>query len=149
MSTTTEKPSLLDTLKAQAAEISAKIKAETDKHLETLHAKLKEAHEVVSKLTAEIQSHTGKPAPAKGGRKPGSKNGKAAKPAKATKKAKGKRGALGEAITKVLSVAGKKGIHVKEIADKVGTKPQNVTAWMYTTGKSKVKNLGKATFTLK
>ena len=148
MSTTTEKPSILDGLKAQAAEIAAKIKAETDKHLETLHAKLKEAHEVVTHLTAEIQKHTDKPA-VRRGRKPGSKNAKAVKPAKAPKKAKGKRGALGEGILKFLSTKGKGGAHVKDIAAHLGSKPANVTAYFYSTGKSKVKKVKPATFALK
>ncbi len=96
MSTSTakeEKPSILDTLKAQAAEISAKIKAETDKHLETLHAKLQDLHKQVAGVTEEIQKHTGKPAPAKRGRKSGTKAAKLNGTGKASRKAKkGKRG---------------------------------------------------------
>ena len=151
MSTTTEKPSLLDTLKAQAAEITAKIKAETDKHLETLHAKLKEAHELVSNLTKEIESHTGRPAPAapaKRGRKKGYRM-MSTKLAKAPKKAKVKRGKLGQSINDFLVGKGKSGAHVKEIAAHVGKPAANVTAWIYSTGKSKVKKVAPATFALK
>jgi hypothetical protein len=155
MSTTTkdEKPSLLDSLKAQAQEIAAKIKAETDKHLETLHAKLKEAHEVVSNLTAEIQSHTGKPTPARRGRKPGTNAAKLngnRKTAKAPKKTKGKRGAVGEAITAFVSSKGKSGAKVSEIATALGFKPANITAFFYAKGNAKKFNkVAPATFALK
>ena len=47
----------------------------------------------------------------------------------------GKRGALGAKVLKFLSTKGKEGAHVKDIAAAVGTKPTNVTAWTYTTGK--------------
>ena len=150
MSTNTakeEKPSILETLKAQAAEISAKIKAETDKHLETLHTKLQDLHKQVASVTEEIQKHTGKPVPAKRGRKPGSKVGKTAP--KTRKKAKGKRGQLGQSITDFLASKGKGGAHVKDIAAHIGSKPLNVTAWIYTTGKAKVKKVKPATFALK
>jgi hypothetical protein len=144
MSTTTkdEKPSLLEGLKAQAADLAAKIKEETDKHLETLHAKLKEAHEHVKNLTAEVEKHGGKP-PVKRGRKPGTVV------AKKASKGKGKRGQLGESILKFLSVKGKAGAHIKDIAAHLGTKPANVTAWFYSTGKSKTKKVKPATFALK
>lgn len=49
---------------------------------------------------------------------------------------------LKDAILKFLATQGKKGAHVKVIAAKVGSKPQNVTIWMFTTGK-KVKGLKK------
>jgi hypothetical protein len=38
---------------------------------------------------------------------------------------------------------------VKDIAAAVGTKPNNVTAWTYTTGKSKVKKVKPATYAVK
>jgi hypothetical protein len=61
----------------------------------------------------------------------------------------GKRGALGSAILKFLSTKGKEGAHVKDIASHLGTKPTNITAWAYTTGKSKVKKVKPATFAIK
>jgi hypothetical protein len=60
-----------------------------------------------------------------------------------------KRGALGDSILKFLSTKGKEGAHIKDIASHVGTKPANVTAWTYTTGKSKVKRVKPATFAIK
>jgi len=45
-------------------------------------------------------------------------------------------------ILKFLAAQGKKGAHVKVIADAVGTKPVNITAWIFSTGK-KVKELKK------
>lgn len=45
-------------------------------------------------------------------------------------------------ILKFLTAQGKKGAHVKVIADKLGTKPANITAWIFSTGK-KVNGLKK------
>ena len=59
-----------------------------------------------------------------------------------------KRGALGAAILKYLSTKGKSGAHIKDIATHVGSKPANVTAWTYTTGKGKVKRVKPATFAI-
>jgi hypothetical protein len=73
-------------------------------------------------------------------------NGKpATKPGRKT----GKRGMLGSDILKFLSTKGKEGAHVKDIASNLGTKPTNVTAWAYTTGKTKVKKVKPATFAIK
>jgi hypothetical protein len=49
---------------------------------------------------------------------------------------------LKEGILKFLATQGKKGAHVKIIADTLGTQPANITAWIYSTGK-KVKALKK------
>lgn len=86
----------------------------------------------------------GRPAKIKGGDavndgKPAAKKGR--KP--------GKRGELGVKILKFLATKGKEGSHVKDIAAHVGTKPVNVTAWTYTTGKAKVKRVKPATFAIK
>lgn len=72
-------------------------------------------------------------------------NGKPA--AKIGRKSK-KRGALGAGILKYLSTKGKSGAHIKDIATHVGSKPANVTAWTYTTGKGKVKRVKPATFAI-
>ena len=45
---------------------------------------------------------------------------------------------LKDAILKFLSSQGKKGAHVKVIAERVGSKPANVTAWIFSTGKKVV-----------
>ena len=66
-------------------------------------------------------------------------------PKKAGAKAKGKRkakGAIGKFILKLLSKKGKAGAHVKEIAKALKSKPANVVAWFYGTGK-KVKGIRK------
>ncbi len=84
------------------------------------------------------------------GRKPGFKVAKAqATKTKGKRTSRGKRGALGEDILKFLSPKGKAGAHVKEIAAHVGKPPVNVTAWIYTTGKTKVKKVKPATFAVK
>ncbi len=85
---------------------------------------------------------------AKRGPKPkGEKAAKAPKTAKAPKAAKpagksGKRGALKEQIIGLLEKAGSEGMAVKDIADKLGVKNQNVHVWFSTTGK-KVEGLSK------
>lgn len=155
MSTTTDKPSLLEDLKKQAGEIAEKIKEATQRQLEGLHQKLQEAHTTVQSLTAQIHELSPKPAGAKRGRKAGSKNktvkaAKTTKPAKAGKKRKGKRGAVGEAISAVVAKAGKKGAHVKDIATALKMDVKNVTAFFYSkSSKAKFKNLGKATWAAK
>ena len=62
---------------------------------------------------------------------------------KAGAKAKRKRtvkGAIGEFILKLLSKKGDEGAHVKEIAKALKSKPANVVAWFYGTGK-KIKGI--------
>ena len=49
---------------------------------------------------------------------------------------------LKKGILKFLATQGKKGAHVKVIADAVRRKPANITAWIFSTGK-KVKELKK------
>ena len=49
---------------------------------------------------------------------------------------------LKEGILKFLAAQGKKGAHVKVIAEKVGSNAANITAWIFSTGK-KVKGLKK------
>jgi hypothetical protein len=84
--------------------------------------------------------------PAKTPNREVAKNGK---PTSKQGRKSGKRGALGKDILKFLSTKGKEGAHVKDIAAQVGSKPANVTAWTYTTGKSKVKRVKPATFAIK
>lgn len=71
------------------------------------------------------------------GAKPSSVKSMVAKPAR-----RKRRKNLKEGILNFLSAQGKKGAHVKAIADKLGTKPANITAWIFSTGK-KVKGLKK------
>ena len=97
----------------------------------------------------EVHAHLqGSSAPtAKRGRKPGVKAEKVVKPVKKGKR--GKRGKLGTGILKFLSTKGAAGAHIKEIATAVKSKPNNITAWFYTTGKGKAKKVKPATFAVK
>ena len=53
-----------------------------------------------------------------------------------------RRGQLKENVISTLKEAGKTGITVREIAEKLGTKPVNIHAWFHSTGK-KVKGIQK------
>jgi hypothetical protein len=88
--------------------------------------------------------HSSSAPAAKRGRKPGVQAERAVKPAK-----KGKRGKLGASILKYLQGKGAAGAHIKDIAAAVKSKPANVTAWFYTTGKKKTKRVKPATFAIK
>jgi hypothetical protein len=59
-----------------------------------------------------------------------------------------RRGGLKNALLKSLEAAGKEGITVKELAEKLGAKPTSVSVWFYTTGKKikGIKKVGKARF---
>ncbi|MDB6154322.1 MAG: hypothetical protein JWL90_2775 [Chthoniobacteraceae bacterium] len=61
-----------------------------------------------------------------------------------------RRGALKSQILSELASAGTKGITVRELADKLGTKYKNVYIWFSTTGKKGlgVEKIGKATYRL-
>ena len=54
----------------------------------------------------------------------------------------GRQNNLTELIVTELKAAGKKGIHIKELAENLGTKRGNINAWIYSTGK-KVRELNK------
>jgi hypothetical protein len=67
------------------------------------------------------------------------RSAKTAKPAKVKKGKRAPKGKLGEGILKYLQGKGAAGAHVKDIAAAVNTKPNNITAWLYSTGKVHVK----------
>lgn len=48
---------------------------------------------------------------------------------------RGPRGALKEQIVGLLEAAGKEGVTVKEVAAKLGVKPQNIHVWFSSTGR--------------
>ncbi len=48
---------------------------------------------------------------------------------------RGPRGALKERIVGLLEAAGKEGVTVKEVAAKLGVKPQNIHVWFSSTGR--------------
>jgi hypothetical protein len=123
------------------------IKAELEKRKGERIAALKQsikANQILVEMeTIELCELTGEPLPplpktrkGKGGRKPGTAK-------------KGKRGKVGESILKFLSTKGKEGAHISAIAEHVGAKTGNVTAWFYSTGKKLTKKVKPATFALK
>ncbi len=147
MSTTTAKEAEGLTYQQLKDLLEKKKEAEIDKVTKELTA----ARGIVASLEAQLANLGVAPAtatttPAKRGRKPNRFKLNGAKPAKVKK---GKRGKLGQSITDFLVGKGKAGAHVKDIAAHVGTKPVNITAWIYSTGKSKVKKVAPATFALK
>ncbi len=126
-------------------ELEELIKKRKEDEITSVNDKLKHARNIVSELEAQLEHLTGVTSKPKRGRKPGSKVAKAPK-VKAVKR--GKRGALGEGILKFLQGKGKEGAHVTAIATHIGSKPANVTAYFYGTGKKVkgVKALGKNVF---
>jgi len=90
-----------------------------------------------------ISSSNRHPLPGYGGKAPGSASAEAAprqKSAGNVKAARGKsrstkRGALSEQILDALTASGKEGITLKDLAEQVGSKYQNVAIWFSTTGK--------------
>ena len=89
----------------------------------------------VSLEVVEVASAPASPATA---RKPVAALKVPAKPAKAKKVRRGKSGGLKEKILALLETAGSEGLKVKEIADKLGAKPGNISVWFSTTGKKLV-----------
>ena len=67
---------------------------------------------------------------------------KASKPTGGTSRKRAPRGQLKEGIINELSNAGKDGLTVKELAERLNTKPANIHAWFFTTGK-KMKGIKK------
>ena len=78
--------------------------------------------------------------------KPGRKAG--VKVTKTGKALRGKRGAVKEAIIKVVQAAGKAGISVKDVASTLGVKYGNVSVWFGSTGKKvkEIKRVGRGTY---
>jgi hypothetical protein len=64
---------------------------------------------------------------------------------------RGPRGAVRKAILAELQKAGDPGISLKDLAEKIGNKPANLTVWFGTTGKKSglVEALGKGVYRLK
>ena len=72
-----------------------------------------------------------------------------AKPARAKKAKGGKSGGLKEKILALLETAGSEGLKVKEIADKLGAKPGNISVWFSTTGKNLVTKVEPGRYAVK
>lgn len=114
---------------------------------EKREALLAELAEIDVKISSAcFVGSTARPAAGKRrGRKPGRKakmvpaaqavaeNDKVVKPKKKVRKTR--KGGVKEVIVAELKEAGAKGISVKDLATKVGSKPQNIHAWFATTGK--------------
>ena len=68
--------------------------------------------------------------------------------ARPRKRGRRRRAGLKEGLLKALEAAGKAGMTVKELAEKLGAKPTSVSVWFYTTGKKikGIKKVGKARF---
>ena len=101
------------------------------KEKETLQARLEKVDHSLKALdegSASLESKAGKARPQVRGRR--------------------RRGGLKEGLLKALEAAGKDGITVKELAEKIGAKPSSVSVWFYTTGKKlkSIKKVGKAKF---
>jgi hypothetical protein len=120
-------------------------------NIKALSKRITEVKEELAQLL-HLESFIGKGSSKKRGRPAKSKGGDVVnigKPAAKKGRKSAKRGALGAKILKFLSSKGKEGAHVKDIAVYAGSKPANVTAWTYTTGKSKVRRVKPATFAIK
>ncbi len=103
-----------------------------------------ELHAVESKL--ENLGATGGSGAKRRGRPPG-------KPAKASGAKRGpkkgsKPGYLKAKVVEALKSAGAAGLTIKELAAKVGSKPNNLNSWFYTTGKKVAKKLGDGKYAL-
>jgi Spy/CpxP family protein refolding chaperone len=72
-----------------------------------------------------------------------------AKPAKAKKAKGGKFGGLKEKILALLEAAGDQGLRVKEIAQKLNSKPGNIAVWFSTTGKKLVTKVEPGRYAVK
>ena len=100
----------------------------------------------VSLEVVEVASAPASPATA---RKPVAALKVPAKPAKAKKVRRGKSGGLKEKILALLETAGSEGLKVKEIADKLGAKPGNISVWFSTTGKKLVTKVEPGRYAVK
>ena len=72
-----------------------------------------------------------------------------AMPAKAKKAKGGKSGGLKERILALLDAAGSEGLKVKEIAQKLNSKPGNIAVWFSTTGKKLVTKVEPGRYAVK
>jgi hypothetical protein len=92
----------------------------------------------VKQINAALQGFGESPA-ATGGRKPAT----GAKPV-----ARAPRGALKAKVIAAIQAAGKNGIHIRELARKIGVKERNLSVWFFSTGKAvkQIKRIKPATY---
>ena len=100
----------------------------------------------VSVEVVEVESAPSSAAPAQ---KPVAALKLPAKPAKAKKAKGGKFGGLKEKILALLEAAGDQGLRVKEIAQKLNSKPGNIAVWFSTTGKKLVTKVEPGRYAVK
>lgn len=116
-----------------------KISASEFTRIQGLLQKKGKLQDEIRSIDAELTAiQTGAAPAATRGRKPGRPAKPAPKPEKAKAKAKakgGKRGAVKDAIIGLLKAAGPEGLTAREVADKLGAKPINISTWFSSTGK--------------
>ena len=100
-------------------------------------------------LSVEVVEVASAPALAAPAQKPVAALKAPAKPAKAKKAKAGKSGGLKEKILALLESAGSEGLKVKEIADKLGANPGNISVWFSTTGKKLVTKVEPGRYAVK
>jgi hypothetical protein len=102
--------------------------------------------EKLSDIDRQLEALESRGPISKRGRKPGRPPGSKTIVVKANRKRRG--GRIKEKLLEALKAAGKSGITVKELAEKLGVKPGNVFSWFYTTGKkvSGIKKVGEAKY---
>lgn len=108
------------------------------------------------KLQAELQAveakleNLGGGAIGKGSARRGRPPGKVTKApgAKRGPKKGSKPGYLKAKVVEALKVAGATGLTIKDLAAKVGSKPNNLNSWFYTTGKKVAKKLADGKYVL-
>ena len=108
------------------------------------------------KLQAELEAVEAKLENLGGGKVGGKRRGRPAgkvKPAKASGAKRGpkkgsKPGYLKVKVVEALKAAGAAGLTIKDLASKVGSKPNNLNSWFYTTGKKVAKKLDSGKYIL-
>ncbi|SDT96427.1 hypothetical protein SAMN05444156_1108 [Verrucomicrobium sp. GAS474] len=85
----------------------------------------------------------GRPVGSKGKAKGSTATGKKRGPKKGSKP-----GYLKAQVVEALKVAGAAGLTIKELAAEVGSKPNNLNSWFYTTGKKVAKKLADGKYVL-
>lgn len=115
----------------------------TSSDLRKIEALLKSKEKLlaqVEEINAALRAFSGEPAP----------SGKRAyrRSTGSPKAPRGKRGAIKEKIIAELQAAGKNGLHMKDLASKLGVKVTNLSVWFFSTGKKikEIKKLAPATY---
>ena len=100
-------------------------------------------------VSVEVVEVESAPAPAAPAQKPVAALKAPTKPARAKKAKAVKSGGLKEKILALLEAAGDQGLRVKEIAQKLNSKPGNIAVWFSTTGKKLVRKVEPGRYAVK